>query len=245
MKDLLSQLMNLGYELVGVIAPGVLGLLTLVLPAGLLIATNIPLAETVVALKEGLDVSGVLAVALIVLGYLYGQFLQAKIKIWPKRLEEIVNARHMSTQFLLLCSPRGPDLDAKWQVLWRNLCPELGMPQGIEWPQFFKIARAMIQQADRVSLLDTFQKKYAFHYALARGFAFAIWLELICLVITFSSSSGINLSLSIGVLLASQISVYWILLRVFSASYERYWTAWGETLVAEIIAFHRATKLAS
>jgi hypothetical protein len=214
MDTLLSKLTNLAYEVFGVILPGVLATVL----AGLLWAALGPVVELwsfsyVPALNASLlseidNLSGSPQIAaiscLIVVFYFLGHALNWISRGRPS-VSGIPTQRWQRTVLLLRFKFPKPQAsyDESLVRLFRVAAAKLSPDATpLTWREFYPVAKAMINQHLKYSLVATYQNKYTFHRAITAASAGLFWLSLLSLI------AGLVTRVVVG----AQMSPNWLLL---------------------------------
>lgn len=249
MDALLGKLTNLAYEVFGVILPGLvfnvfilLWWLALGPLAPRWTASRVPQLTTD-RLRDVINgVSGGKTTACVILvlmtWYFLGHFVNWSSKArprekggWRKRMDRVLS-------FLTFRIPRqkdsfDPKLGRFFEVVsakWTHDNKELS------WREFYPLAKTVLANTGRHSLIATYQNKYTLHRSIAAAAAVLFWLSV-------SSILGAALAAIWGVpqrpdwiLLFSLCLGSIFLVTGFSATYAYAWSLWGDTVITESYA---------
>ena len=246
MDTLLSKLTNLAYELFGVILPGMLAAVLL----GLLWSALGPTVElwsfsyvptlstgTLNAISTWPDSSQVaIASCLVVALYFLGHALNwvsrgrpSTSGVPPERWKRILLV--LRFQFPKPQSSFDNSLSRLFAASAAKLSPD---STPLTWREFYPVAKAMINQNLKYSLVATYQNKYTLHRTITAASAALFWLSLLSLI------AGVITRIIVG----AHASPNWLLLLVllvaslgamsgFSSSYLYTWTLFGDSIVTE------------
>lgn len=245
MDELLAKLTNLGYEVFGVILPGVIGGLFLAIwwvalgPVApllsngffpLLTSNNISELVESLSLKTGIGV----AVPGLVLAYFLGHIL-----LWIARSgepNEAVSKDPWRTvgSSLVFRIPKPPkSYDEELQSLYEAVEARFrqnGSP--LPWRQFYPIVKSYLSRNLAYSLVATYQNKYTLHRSIATAAAGLFWL---C---AFGAGGGVVTCYFRAVaphwwLLTTLGLLALVLVWGFSGSYMYHWKMFGNTVITE------------
>ena len=249
MNAFISKLADLGYEFFGIILPGVvtaLGLLLLWIAAGPFLAGIsggvIPCASFAGA-KAFIDSlaswSGyAFVVFLVALSYILGHILK-----WLSHGgKEISGISHRDRLwgFLRFSPPKPTEaFDDDFKPLHEAVVAHMKERLNVEisWKAFYSTTRPLVLKGLPFSLLTTYQNKYTLHRSLATLGATMMWLVSGCLMlwiickVLLAEEGDPNLVGMILLLLGS-----FGMLDLFSRSYLFNWKLWGNSVVAESTA---------
>jgi hypothetical protein len=258
MDTLLSKLTNLAYELFGVILPGIFALVSI----GLLWAALGPVVEfwsasripsfsaNLLSRIDTLDGSARVAAAscLIVSLYLLGHALN-----WISRGVPDHSGKPDSRlrRIFLLLRLRFPKPQASFDTSLARLFDAAAAklsPDGapLSWREFYPVAKALISQHVKYSLVTTYQNKYTLHRTLAAVSVALFWASLLSVV------GG----LATRTLVGAHVTPNWLLLGVllvaslgsvtgFYSSYLYTWRLFGDSIVTESYFLLYGPKLPS
>jgi hypothetical protein len=258
MDTLLSKLTNLAYELFGVILPGVFALVSL----GLLWAALGPVIEfwsvslipvlndSLLGKIDALTGSAQVAAAscLVAALYLLGHALN-----WISRgvPEQPGSSDSSLRRTLLLLRLRFPKPQASFDASLTRLFDAAAVklsPDGVplSWREFYPVAKALISQNLKYSLVTTYQNKYTLHRTLAAVSVALFWASLLGLIGGFVTRS----------LVGDHMEPNWLLLSVllvaslgsvagFYSSYLYTWRLFGDSIVTEAYFLLYGPKLPS
>lgn len=243
MDELIAKTTNLGYEILGVIVPGLIFLLFLLIAwvsAGPIIdiaffgkIPQLHLSDIEATIKEkGSDI-GFLAL-LLVSAYFLGHIL-----LWISRSrnadETITKNAWKRIWFSLLFKIPRPsisydkNLDNLYQAVMKQF-DETGC--GLTWRQFFPVAKSYLSRNLTHSLVSTYQNKYTLHRSITAAAAVLFWLSTAIL------STGAALCFYKGIsphwwLLIPTIIASIVVIWGFSSSYAYHWLMFGNTIITE------------
>jgi len=245
MSEFLAKLSNLSYELFGVILPGfIVSLILLVVwvavgPAIEVLAFSSIPAFSMAQLKTFLDalslVSGIsVIVPLLVIWYFLGNIL-----LWivrggaPLKESESSGIRRLQLTLTMRIPKPTQSYDADLEPLLLAAYKAFALAQQeANWRVFYPLAKCYLSRTLPSSLVSTYQNKYTFHRSVAAAGSVLFWLVIIALpgalaVRAFGGPSG-NWFLLI-VLLVASVAIAW----GFSGSYMYHWKMFGNTIITE------------
>ncbi|MBP6057614.1 MAG: hypothetical protein KA524_04210 [Nitrosomonas sp.] len=253
MDELLAKLTNLSYDFFGILLPGIifnifLLLIWFALDSLVPIWTNNGISkftiQTLPHLVDTLSLEGriFVAIPLIFLWYFFGHLLN-----WIGRsgspIVGKISDRCRVYQSLKLRIPKPESsYDPKLEPLFKVIQKEFS-PKGIEltWSSLYPVFRIYLAQHLSHSLVTTYQNKYTLHRSITTASTLLFWFSL------FGILGGIVtlyfyciqphwpslIALSIGSL---------ILVWGFSGSYLYNWTLFGNSIVTETYSLLHASK---
>jgi hypothetical protein len=258
MDTLLSKLTNLAYELFGVILPGIFALVSI----GLLWAALGPVIEIwsvarVPALSgsllgriDTLEGSARVAAAscLVVSLYILGHALNWISRGIPDQSGKTDSRLRRTFLLLRLRFPKPQaSFDASLTRLFDAAAAKLS-PDGVplSWREFYPVAKALISQHVKYSLVTTYQNKYTLHRTLAAVSVALFWASLLSLI------GGVVTRAIVG----AHMTPNWLLLAVlllaslgsvagFYSSYLYTWRLFGDSIVTESYFLLYGPKLPS
>jgi len=259
MDTLLSKLTNLAYELFGVILPGIFALVSI----GLLWAALGPVVELwsasqIPALNASLlsridTLDGTARVAavscLVVSLYLLGQALNWVSRGIPDQSGKSDSRLRRIFHLLRLRFPKpqasfDTSLTRLFDAAAAKLSPD-GAP--LLWREFYPVAKALISQHVKYSLVATYQNKYTLHRTLAAVSVALFWASFLsavgCLV-TRALVGGDHMTpnwLLLVVLLVASLGA----VAGFYSSYLYTWRLFGDSIVTESYFLLYGPKLPS
>jgi len=246
MDTLLSKLTNLAYEVFGVILPGLFGLVL----AGLLWGALGPVIElwsfsyvpelnaSMLSKIDGLSgASRAVAISCLVVAlYFLGHALNWISRGIPPKPGSPDSRWRRTLLLLRLRFPKpqasfDESLTRLFDAAAAKLSPD---PKPLSWREFYPVAKALINQTLKYSLVSTYQNKYTLHRTLAAISVILFWLSLLSLIAGLVTRS----------LVGSHISPNWLLLSVligsslgavagFYSSYLYTWRLFGDSIVTE------------
>ncbi len=248
MDAILGKLTNLAYEFFGVFVPGVVVCLFLFL---LWFALG-SLADARTALTAGLEAAREMAASragatglvmcCLTLFYVAGQLVTWVSRVRGGHRTPLTGWSRIQAM-LLFSVPRSDDhFDPNLRLLFESSSRVLGQGRLLEWREFYPVAKAVIAQEQRYSLVATYQNKYTLHRSLAVTAAGLFWASVFLLVACIvARRCGVpgnpNWALQAAVPPLSLFAVWG-----FSASYLYAWTMFGDTIVTETYALIFASR---
>jgi hypothetical protein len=245
MDELIGKLTNLTYELFGVIIPGaVMTVLLLVWwsAMGPLMSDMTGNAIPFLTAKEGLalleTLSGLISAALfLTLAYFLGHLLLWIARSGPT-LERGPAPRKTLKRVgfcLLFQIPKPADsFDQALQPLFDKVAP-LVLPSVTQpgWREFFPVAKSVIAQHLKYSLVATYQNKYTLHRSLVTAATVLWWLSIAGMLAGALPLWASPHWPALAALAAFALLLVW----GFSGSYLYHWKMFGNTIVSESYAF--------
>lgn len=123
--------------------------------------------------------------------------------------------------------------DPALEELFKKAMPRFSPERDLVWREFYPLAKNFLLNADRRSLVSTYQNKYTLHRSIAAAAAAIFWLSLSSTVgariAYFAGSTNYPNWLLLWFLVLSSLSAVW----GFSATFMFYWGLWGDTIVTE------------
>jgi hypothetical protein len=245
MNQLLVKLMNQTYELVGVILPGMVASIFLLLLWAALgpiapffthgaipaftRATFRASVDSMISLSE----MGAVVVWLLI-WYFLGHFLlwisrggiadDGASKSWVRRV-------YLSLTFRIpkLSTNYNPKLASLYEGVRKKFASE-GVV--LEWRQFYPVVHSYLSQRLTTSLVDTYQHKYTLHRSITSACAALFWLSLLAIVAAFVAWTMDGPQPNWLLLMLLFVSAG-ILVWLFSASYMLHWEMFGNSIVTE------------
>lgn len=249
MDSLLGKLTDLGYELFGVVIPGLITSIFLVVwivalgslvprwTFGVVPHVRLPELATVIDAAPG-GRGAVYLILTLIVWYFLGHAVNWSSKARPKDERGWSKRRTRVWTFLSLHVPKPQDSYTK------VLQPQLDAvssrwthdKKSLTWRQFYPLAKTTLVNSNRRSLLTTYQNKYTLHRSIAASAACLFWISGASVVVASASvfirdADPPHWWLLGGTLLASVF-----LVTGFSATYAYYWTLWGDTVITESYA---------
>lgn len=245
LEQLLAKLTNLGYELFGVILPGIVALIFLVMwwvalgpLAPHLSSEFFPQLTSNNASKivESISIKTGIGIALpgLIVTYFLGHIL-----LWIARSGKASDAilkdpfkRTIQSIYLKIPKPES-SFDPKLQPLFDEVCVKFSKDSlPLTWPQFYPLAKSYLARNLTQSLVSNYQNKYTLHRSITLAAAGLFWLVMIGSIIGALAlqASGIGPRWWLIVLLGffSVITVWG-----FSDSYAYHWKLFGNTIITE------------
>lgn len=250
MNDLFARFSNLSYEIFGVILPGmVLSLFLLLWWAAIgdfatTLAIPIFSIEQLKTMLDSLTFAAGMgaAIPIITAWYFFGHLV-----LWVTRSGAKVDSENSSAgKRVYGClkfrvpKPLG-NFDESLTELYKVVCREFsGDDVSVEWRQFFPLAKCFISQRLTTSLVNTYQNKYTFHRSIVGASSLLFWISIITLPALFYSCDELILTDYIYVVLLVLISILFV--WGFSSSYMFHWKSFGNALVTESYSLIRNPK---
>jgi|HubBroStandDraft_4_1064222.scaffolds.fasta_scaffold52650_2 hypothetical protein len=247
MNELLARLVDITYELVGVLIPGLIASVFLVL---LLIAVQPLLAgffgggfcfdlrHAWTWLNSSTKDGTITFIAVLVGWYLLGQVLLSfsKYRVVPDARSEKSSSRRV-LRALTFRIPRSPDsYDPKLEPLFKAVATKFNAPEvQLEWRQFYPVVRSYLAEHLKKSMITLYQNKYTLHRSITTASTVAFWLSILtCIGAGIGAICGItvNWDLLVGILVGSFL-IAWS----FSASFMLHWQLFGDSVVTEAYSF--------
>ncbi len=123
--------------------------------------------------------------------------------------------------------------DAALKDLFAKVSKKFSPDRDLSWREFYPLAKNFLVNADRRSLLSTYQNKYTLHRSIAAAAAATVWLTSVGIVAArvtyYLGATTYPNWLMLWVLLLASFATVW----GFSATFMFYWTLWGDTIVTE------------
>lgn len=257
MNSFLAKLTNLSYEMFGIFLPGLFGIalctgdLVIALtvsgtysPQEVLKAYSTIVAEQLYSMLAGLAITSYIMGHL--LKWLSKNGLKSVLPIGGGSSEQKSNSQPAKklkinkrwVRFLLLLNERPLPPNESVEIVelvklsWQRLASALQLGDlKLSKRAFYLLAKTYIWDRDRKSLLATYQNKYTFHRSLATLFSVQVWISLIVAASFYIFSSG---GLTVPIFL-SLAGISLILVRVFTTSFEYFWTLLGDIVCAELL----------
>lgn len=246
MDQIVSKITNLGYELFGVLLPGVvaatflalwwagLGPLAPTLSNGFfpqLTSENTSHIFESIGVRTGVGV----AIPSLMATYFLGHIL-----LWIGRSgksdNKIVRSPLMRTyQSLTLRIPKPEDsYDPNLKPLLEKVSQEFsinGVP--LSWPQFYPVVKNHISRNASYSLISTYQNKYTLHRSITLAAASLFWLATIGLFVGLISSYCFAVQAPRWGMLSFLTIFSIVLVWGFSDSYAYNWKLFGNSIITE------------
>lgn len=254
MNELLGKLTNLSYEFFGVILPGTVASVFIVLcwialgPLAPFWTDDIVPKFTITTLQRLFDslslASGIgVAIPLLAIWYFLGHIL-----LWIARSgdsdAEASNAsvRRVLLSLVLQIPKPASSFDPKLQPLYDVVRKEFASDGAeLEWRQFYPVVKSYLAQRLPYSLVATYQNKYTFHRSVTTASAVLFWFSLLALVGAFvtlrMNGPQPNWALFLS-LLGGAILLVW----GFSGSYMYHWEMFGNSIITEAYSLLRGPK---
>jgi len=245
MSELITKLIGLSYELFGVILPGLILSLFLLLtwvalgPAIPIFSLGAIPTFSMSNLNVFLDAlsiaSGISIIApLLVIWYFLGHIL-----LWISRsgppLEPGQNTgiRRLGLTIVMRIPKPGDNFDPALAPLLSPVCAAFNLERdNAKWRILYPISKCYLSRALPTSLVSTYQNKYTFHRSVAAASAVLFWLSSLGTVgsalILYAGGPTPTWALLVTLLLAS-IAIAW----GFSGSYQYHWQMFGNTIITE------------
>ncbi|MHB8160615.1 MAG: hypothetical protein ACYDGS_09070 [Thermoleophilia bacterium] len=262
MSELLAKLTNLSYEILGVILPGIVGSLFLLLwwealgtLAPLWTVNVIPELDInkIRPFMESLNFLGEISIiiAALLIWYFLGQMLlwsarSGKSKIdGEKKLNRKDAAKRGFKRLFLSLIFRIPkpsrSFDSELQPLFDVVQNDFAGKIELDWRQFYPVIKSYLRENLSHSLLATYQTKYTFHRSIVTASACLFWVSFlseIAALITFKINGREPEWVLLTILGAGALIFVWN----FSSSYMYNWKLFGNTIVTESYAFLHGPK---
>lgn len=254
MNELLGKLTNLSYEFFGVIVPGIVTSVFVVLfwsalgqLAPFWSSDAIP-EFTIKKLQDLMDSPSIprgigVLVSLIAIWYFFGHIL-----LWiarsgkPDAKASQISVRRVWLS-LLLHVPKPPNsFDPKLQPLFDAVRKKFAS-DGIEleWRHFYPVVKSYLAQRLVYSLVATYQNKYTLHRSVTTASAVLFWFSLLATIGGFVTHRT-NGPEPNWALLLSLLGGAILLVCGFSASYMYHWELYGNTIITESYSLLHAPK---
>ncbi len=251
MDSLSKKLIDLGYEFVGILLPGFLGLLILL---GLLMGyTSLSTSPGTVLVDQALRDEGlnkaVAGLLVLVVTYLYGHTLKwcsrgFRFKCLPPAISE-EKGWLLTSRFLVFGGPRIKHsykqvLDPLFLAIMPRLRPDLSAEEISSaksedlWSSNFRIAKSLLAQEVGHSLVSTYQNKYTLHRSIATAFAIGFWFQIVLMIIL--RVNGQDIALATWAWMIPILVVQVALVNFFARSFGYYWVLFGDALISETYA---------
>jgi hypothetical protein len=258
MDALLGKLTNLAYEVFGVIIPGlVFGVFLLMwwFALGPLVpywtwsrVPELTLAElwlTVDAVPGGRTTAS--AILILMACYFLGHSVNWTSKARPREKSGWATRLERVSTFLTFRVPRPKEsYDPQLQRLFEAVSGRWTHDgRLLSWREFYPLAKTVLANTGRHSLIATYQNKYTLHRSIAAAAAFLFWLSVFStLGAIVAAWQGIpaqpDWALMLGLWLGSIL-----LVTGFSATYSYAWTLWGDTVITESYALAFGPRMRS
>jgi hypothetical protein len=243
MGELVGKLTNVSYELFAAILPGMFVHIILLL----YMAALGPVAEDTFNNLSGFWTSftGISEerATLTVAGLIWFWYILGHLLLWYSRSTPVGETRRDISAvkrfcFALLFKPIRPsanfatDLQPLYEKVAEYITKAGGLTEPLKWSQFYPIAKAILAQHLRASLVVTYQNKYTFHRSLATASAAGIWgavfIAAACLI--FLPQGHIHPDYGILAAIAACLS---LMVWGFADGFNYHWGMWGNTIVTE------------
>lgn len=245
MSELLSKLTNFGYELTGVILPGIIAILFFLLwwtalgpMASVWTGGEVPefSVETARGIIDSLSAATGIGVAIPLFAacYFAGHLLHWVARS-GKSNQKAVDTWYKCLGYSLIFSiPKAdasfnPKLQKLFEVVRKRFSTD---ETPLEWREFYPIAKSFLAQRVTSSLVSTYQNKYTLHRSIATAAALLFWISLIAIGVaklTFDKPEQSPSYLLLSILVISGLA----LVHGFSASYIYHWEMFGNTIITE------------
>ena len=242
MNELLATLTNLSYELFGVILPGIVASIFILLywialgPVAPLWTSGIIPAFTMTNLQALFDslslASGIgVAIPLLAIWYFLGHIL-----LWIARSGKADAAaskgsvrRVVLSLVLQIPKPANP-FDPNLKPLYNSVRKRFTADGAeLDWRQFYPVVKSYLSQRLTYSLVATYQNKYTFHRSVAIASAVLFWFSVLTIATALVfGAPGVNWALLLA-LLGGAVLLVW----GFSGSYMYHWGMFGDTIITE------------
>lgn len=246
MDSLLGRLSDLAYEFFGVIIPGAVASLLAVLFWAALGSSVEPLSFHVVpplsfelfdriVNELSYSYSWVELTCVFAAWYFLGQALSWISRAREgKRLAE-PSRRERAVALLTLRTPKlGYSYDASLEPLFIHVSKSLSVhDRPLEWRQFYPVAKSLLQERLKHSLVTTYQNKYTFHRSIAFAFALLFWLSVSALLFATGAQCVGAPYEPRWPILVTLAPFSFIAAMGFSSSYLYAWQLFGDTLITE------------
>jgi hypothetical protein len=245
LEQIVSKIVNLSYELLGVFLPGFIFCLFLLLTwwcvgdlISVLTAGGIPTltVDWTDAFIKKLDVKlGVgLGVPAVILSYFMGSTL-----VWISRSgkqDENSGAFHLLLSSLLFKIPKPVNsYSPALTPLFEKVGSKFVAPDEtrLEWRQFYPVGKVFLARKLSTSLVSTYQNKYTFHRSLVLSAVTTFWLctaaILLGLIALFCHPLGTHWW-PLGIWTGFSL----LMANGFTASYRLNWGLFGDTIITEL-----------
>jgi hypothetical protein len=242
MNELLAKLVDVTYELFGVLIPGVITsaflllwlleaqpLLTWIFGSGVCLDPRHVLTWLNSSEKNGL----ISLLALLVGWYLLGQVLLSSSRHSVPDAQSETSGRRRVFRALTFRIPRSPhNYNPGLEPLYKAVAAKFNAP-GVElqWSQFYPVVKSHLAEHLSKSLVTLYQNKYTLHRSITMASVILFWLSTLTGVgagIAGFYGVAANWGLLIGTLVGSFV-IAWS----FSASFMLHWQMFGNSVVTE------------
>jgi len=244
MNELLAKLTNLGYELFGVLIPGLIALLFILIWWNALGAlaplwTSDVVPELTVAtarsIVDSFNVASGIGVAIPAFAICY---FAGHILLWISRSGGAsksacsVGWKRISLSLVFRIPKPEASFSTKLQRLYDKVQAKFA-PDGIplEWREFYPVVKSFLSQHVINSLVPTYQNKYTLHRSITTASALLFWLCIVSLIGAWRSNASVpplNYGMLVGLALGAIFLVWG-----FSSSYIYHWEMFGNTVITE------------
>jgi hypothetical protein len=251
MNELLAKLVDVTYELFGVLIPGLIAsaflLVWLVEAQPLLTGVSgarycLDLQHVVTWLNTS-EKDGLLSfLALLVVWYLFGQVLLTVSRHPTPDAQSQRSGGRRLFRALTFRIPRSPDNYNRALKPLYDAVAEKFNPPGLqlEWTQFYPVVKSYLAEHLSKSLVALYQNKYTLHRSITMAGVILFWLSaLTCVGAGIGCFYGLsaNWGLLIGTLVLS-LAITWS----FSASFMLHWQMFGNSVVTEAYSLLNGPK---
>lgn len=243
MTELLAKLTNLSYELFGVILPGVVAGIFLLLwwyalgPLAPLLTFNSTPELTLSNARAMIDslnaaTGAGVAVPAFVLCYFLGHFV-----LWTRRSgpanDDAAKCWYKRLRWSLIFRIPKPSksYDPKLERLYRFVQAKFSK-ETLEWREFYPVVKSFLSQNVANSLVSTYQNKYTLHGSIATAASALFWLSVFGLLFGLAIPTSMQAEphyVGLSFLAISGL----ILVGGFSSSYIFHWEMFGNTIITE------------
>jgi hypothetical protein len=251
MNELLAKITNLGYEVFGILLPGVITILffigtwaalgplvpiwTLGGMPQLTLVSGQKIVESV-SLSTGVG----MAIPLLIASYFQGHML-----MWIGRSGPMLEEKHsifFRSLIFRIPKPRN-NFDPKLQPLFDAVQKEFARnSDSLIWRQFFPLGKCFLAQNLVYSLVSTYQTKYTLHRSLATAAAAWFWLNLLAILFGGIAAIATGITPHLG-WLSVFICLALVLVYGFANSYTYNWEMFANCIITESYTLLFAPKV--
>src|SRR6267142_131146 len=238
MNELLAKLTDLGYEFFGVLLPGVVTSVWILI---WLVALGLPELsfERVWSFLGTLKINNLRAVIpTLMVWWFSGQVILAISRAGKADERAGKSALRRTLLSITFRVPRLPNnynsaLNPLFEVASRKISPIDGTP--LNWRQFYPVAKAVLAREHSYSFVTNFQHKYTFHRSIVTAASIVFWLSILTML--FSVTCGRHMGLNPHWWLLTVLSLVGLaFVHIFSGTYLDNWLMFGDAIVTESAA---------
>jgi hypothetical protein len=256
MGEFVGKLTNLSYEFFGVLLPGVIVHLFMLIVWAAMGATapvitygwlpQLRIGDLVSLVDSMTTERGVGAAILLLIGW----YFLGQLTLWLSRSQERMTSsasKGLQHTWLTLRfrTPRpsqsyDPALEDVYRLVRAHFEPK-GGPQ-FEWRQFYPIAKNFLHQNVAYSLVTTYQHKYTLHRSIACAAALLFWSLLAVAMLGLLGLGQATPKPSWHLIILGSAGAV-VLAWGFSGSYRSNWLMFGNTIITECYALLNLPRL--